>query len=196
VSGEVADELRRGVILLHRAKDAAYGNAWKRRGEVISILCNIARKVDRLESSLGGAPDIRGEARLDTVVDLLVYCLKYETFLADIDPAVVAHLFLDCEHLTRPYSDSSSAVEELLVRLDMTALSSCTTTVQDAMRDVIGGFADLLGCFPTNEPTREATVRLARVRALADRSVSLIAAIRQDDMKLFDAFLVQLTQGN
>lgn len=79
---EFADALRR----LHRAKDAAYGDAWKRRGEVLSILANIARKVDRLEYSLDGAPATSGETLLDTAVDLLVYCLKYQEYLAGFDP--------------------------------------------------------------------------------------------------------------
>jgi len=33
---------------LHRHKDAAYGDAWRKRGEVIAIFANMARKYDRL----------------------------------------------------------------------------------------------------------------------------------------------------
>jgi hypothetical protein len=36
-------EFREAVTRLHRAKDAAYRDAWKRRGEVIFIIANIAR---------------------------------------------------------------------------------------------------------------------------------------------------------
>src|SRR5260370_15928262 len=53
-------EFREAVARLHRAKDAVYRDAWKRRGEVISILANIARKVDRLEYGLDGAPATAG----------------------------------------------------------------------------------------------------------------------------------------
>ncbi len=53
------DVFREVVTRLHRVKDAAYRDAWKRRGEVISILANIARKVDRLEYGLGGARHAR-----------------------------------------------------------------------------------------------------------------------------------------
>jgi hypothetical protein len=42
--GTRADEFREAVRRLHRAKDAGYRDAWKRRGEAISILANIARK--------------------------------------------------------------------------------------------------------------------------------------------------------
>jgi hypothetical protein len=57
---------------MHREKDAAYRDAWKKRGEVLSILANIARKVDRLEYVLGGALATRDESLLDTTVDLFV----------------------------------------------------------------------------------------------------------------------------
>jgi len=60
------------VRRLHEAKAAAYRGAWKRRGEVLSILANIARKVDRLECALDGAAVTPDEARLDTAIDLLV----------------------------------------------------------------------------------------------------------------------------
>jgi hypothetical protein len=195
VSLDLADEVPKGIVLLHREKHAAYGNAWKRRGEIISILCNIARKVDRLQSSLSGAPDMRGEARLDTVVDPLVYCLKYETFLADLNQQIACELFRDCEHLSCPYSDNPACVDVLLERIDMTDLRSSTATVQDATTEVIGGFADVLECIPTGQPILESNVRFARVRALAERSISLIGALRNENAAVFDAFVTQLTKG-
>lgn len=69
------------VSTLHRAKTAAYGDSWKRRGELLSILPNVARKVDRLEriDLEHGAPLVA----FDTAVDLFVYAVKYLTFLAD-----------------------------------------------------------------------------------------------------------------
>lgn len=56
-----AAELRDALRRLHRDKDATYRDAWKKRGEVISILANVARKVDRLEYVLNGAPGSRDE---------------------------------------------------------------------------------------------------------------------------------------
>ena len=87
------DEFREAVRRLHRAKDAAYRDAWKRRGEVISIIANIARKVDRLEYGLNGAPATLDESWADTAADLLVYCLKYQAYLADLDPGAAVRLF-------------------------------------------------------------------------------------------------------
>lgn len=60
---------------LHREKSKVYGDSWKRRGEQMAILANIARKVDRLGE--GGA----GDTAADTVIDLLVYLAKYALWL-------------------------------------------------------------------------------------------------------------------
>ena len=72
-AGALAEEIGR----LHDVKHAAYGDSWKRRGESLGILANVARKVDRL-----GKTD-EHETALDTAVDLLVYLVKYEAWLRD-----------------------------------------------------------------------------------------------------------------
>ena len=58
-------------------KHKSYGDSWKKRGETLGILANIARKVDRL-----GSTD-QYETAMDTAVDLLVYLVKYQLFLLD-----------------------------------------------------------------------------------------------------------------
>ena len=60
---------------LHAEKNAAYGDSWKRRGEMLGIMANIARKVDRL-----GVPG-GGDTAADTAIDLLVYLIKYDLWL-------------------------------------------------------------------------------------------------------------------
>lgn len=72
------------VIDLHTQKDAAYGDSWKKRGEVFSILPNIARKVDRLVS--GKVTD--DENMADTAIDLFVYLAKYFRWLQGRDANV------------------------------------------------------------------------------------------------------------
>lgn len=67
------------VSELHSVKHASYGTSWKKRGEKLSILANIARKVDRL-----GATD-EFETETDTVIDLLVYLIKYRCWLEQVD---------------------------------------------------------------------------------------------------------------
>lgn len=76
----------RFVSELHAAKHAAYGGSWKKRGELLSILPNIARKVDRL----AGGKDTPDESRADTAIDLLVYLIKYRIWLVgeDVLPAI------------------------------------------------------------------------------------------------------------
>jgi hypothetical protein len=64
---------------LHDQKHAAYGHSWKKRGEMLGIMANIARKVDRL----GGA-ETDDETSADTAGDLLVYLAKYQSFLFDL----------------------------------------------------------------------------------------------------------------
>lgn len=63
---------------LHAEKNAAYGDSWKRRGEMLGILANIARKIDRLE--VGGKTT--DETLSDTAIDLLVYLCKYRWWMA------------------------------------------------------------------------------------------------------------------
>jgi thymidylate synthase len=60
---------------LHAEKNAAYGDSWKRRGEMLGIMANIARKVDRL-----GVPG-GGDTAADTAIDMLVYLIKYNLWL-------------------------------------------------------------------------------------------------------------------
>lgn len=67
------------IVRTHEEKHAVYGNSWKKRGERISILPNIARKIDRL--GVNGA----GDTALDTALDLFVYCSKYRTWLWELN---------------------------------------------------------------------------------------------------------------
>lgn len=66
------------VTDLHRQKHEAYGDSWKRRGEMLGILANIARKVDRL-----GGSDTADETSTDTAIDLMVYLAKYRVWLTE-----------------------------------------------------------------------------------------------------------------
>ena len=77
VAADTVGALAEEIAALHDVKHAAYGDSWKRRGESLGILANVARKVDRL-----GRSD-EHETALDTAVDLLVYLVKYEAWLRD-----------------------------------------------------------------------------------------------------------------
>lgn len=116
-----AASLHETIRRLHREKDAAYRDAWKKRGEVISILANVARKVDRLAYALDGAPPSGDETLLHTAVDLLVYCIKYETYLADVDSDAAEKLFCKSE-LDWPFSQGYTGFEHLLSQMDLESL--------------------------------------------------------------------------
>jgi thymidylate synthase len=85
-SKEDSDLFVEEVTRLHLEKDAAYGTSWKKRGELFSILPNIARKADRL-----GAGDTTDENQTDTAIDLMVYLAKYRTFLSDAEAVTSTH---------------------------------------------------------------------------------------------------------
>lgn len=62
---------------LEAVKSASYGDSWKKYGELLSILPNILRKVDRIEALTAGARATRDESLWDTVGDCAVYAIKY-----------------------------------------------------------------------------------------------------------------------
>lgn len=70
-------------IRTHDEKHQAYGDSWKRRGEMLGIMANIARKVDRL-----GGSETADETSADTAMDLMVYLAKYRAWLTDSELAV------------------------------------------------------------------------------------------------------------
>lgn len=62
---------------LHADKSKAYGDSWKKRGEMLGIMANIARKIDRLGVAGGG------DTSADTAIDLLIYLAKYRLWLEE-----------------------------------------------------------------------------------------------------------------
>lgn len=70
------------VTELHTTKDKSYGDSWKKRGEKMSILANIARKVDRM------GKDDQYETSSDTAIDLMVYLAKYLLWMTQSNTTV------------------------------------------------------------------------------------------------------------
>jgi hypothetical protein len=181
-------EFREAVRRLHRAKDAAYRDAWKRRGEVISILANIARKVDRLEYGLGGAPATADESWLDTAADLLVYCLKYQAFLADLDAVLAGPLFAGSS-VRPPYSDGPAGFDVLLGRADLGPLVAAGVSVAEAAGRVVSRFGELEACFREVSSVEAAAVRLARVQALTDAAICLLGVLSREHAQAYAVFV-------
>jgi hypothetical protein len=181
------DEFREAVARLHRAKDAAYRDAWKRRGEVISILANIARKVDRLEYGLDGAPVTPDESRFDTAADLLVYCLKYQAYLADRDPETASRLF-GGSSACPPYSDGPAGFEVLLSRTDLAPLTDPGQPADKAALLVAALFTELEAYFDQAASTRPVPGRLDRLLALTDAAIGLAGALRREHAQAYARF--------
>jgi hypothetical protein len=71
---------------LHEPKDRIYRDAWRKRGELVGVFANIARKYDRLEQALGEENPDAVESVADTIADLCLYAVKYLTYLAEVEP--------------------------------------------------------------------------------------------------------------
>jgi len=140
---------------LHRAKDASYGDSWKRRGEQIGVMANIARKVDRLERA--DSPPLDGERLIDTVADLTVYAIKYQTFILD---AVAA------PGRDSPWSDGIGGFEELLEKLQ--------SAPPDMSTDVAATFSAIEGSIAQGDPVE---ARLDLADELARRSLTLLREV-------------------
>jgi len=171
------------MVNLHRDKNGAYGNAWKKRGEVMSVLANLARKVDRLAT----AGTTRDENVLDTAVDLLVYAIKYQTFLADLDPAVAA---MFDPAVPAPYSDGTAGFEALWVALPQEAVEGgYDVPVAEAVARVEAAFAGLERHFDVATPRVAVVDRAASAAALAFAAAVLVGAVCRADPDGLDAFI-------
>lgn len=190
------DQIRHAIIQLHARKSAAYGSSWKRRGEQIGVMANIARKVDRLELVVGGVTTTVDETLFDTVVDLLVYCIKYQTYLADIDDRAAFRLF-GSEDLPvpRPYSDGVEAFNYLVMRMDFHHLTEVSRSPKEVLHDVVGSFQVLEECFTTEYGLPPVILRLDRLQQLTTMSFELLAATTHWSPELCRHFLMSHTAG-
>lgn len=151
------------VYDLHRGKSDAYGDSWKRRGELLSILPNVARKIDRLErlDLDNGAPLVT----FDTAIDLFVYAVKYRTFLADTE--------------NRPelesWSDGTDGFEIVAARVMDTNVD--TLDLQIARMAVLNAYGDVeLHVYGGDA---DAVIRAVAVDALVASAWTLLSAIVQ-----------------
>ncbi|MFE9205658.1 nucleoside triphosphate pyrophosphohydrolase family protein [Micromonospora sp. NPDC007230] len=183
-----AETFRAVVANLHRQKDASYGTSWKRRGEQISIMANIARKVDRLNIVAATTESTADESVIDTAVDLHVYALKYLTFLADAHPTVLPDV-LPPRETGDGWSDGPDGFERLLAAVDLSALDAGgDEPIQDLMAAVDHTFADLERCFSGQEGT-SASRRAQLAAQLADQAVRILSALRASHPELYRDFL-------
>lgn len=174
-----AESLVSAVCRLHTAKDAVYRDAWKKRGEVLGVIANIARKADRLENVLDGATPTADESLLDTVVDLFVYAVKYEAFLADSSPDVDSVLFPGAPRGVGGRSDGTDWINRLLWR-HAEAGSPASDSVEVVGAEVLAAFSNLEQSFGDGgwDPPQQ---RLERARDLARLAWKLLMALCTDN---------------
>jgi hypothetical protein len=131
---------------LHRPKDKLYGDAWRRRGEVLGIFANIARKADRLSGAIATEQLTPVERLGDTAADLAVYAGKYLSWLAETQPrsfeSVRSSLSAaECEARRGP-----EALERILAELPIIEDHGDAKAPPDlatALEQTIGAFSEL-----------------------------------------------------
>lgn len=169
-----AAEILGATKRLHARKDAAYRGAWKKRGELTSILANVARKVDRLGQYGATGAELADEPTFDTAVDLFVYLVKYRLYL-----------------LERIATHSSTATRSLAPELNsddarhFDALADSYASSQRSARlaaavvaDVLPGF-DALHALASDQNT-SAEDRLAKASDLAGLAFELVMALANE----------------
>lgn len=170
-SSSIADlpKIRLFVKDLHRRKNSAYGTAWKRRGELLSILANIARKVDRLNHYCPNDASLADESIVDTAVDLLVYSVKYQLYLMDLAPELAK------PHLPptagRPFSDAVSHFDALLDQIQLSAPERRPSIVVQQ----IAGLFEVLH-HEAIKPGSLPSDRFSIARTLSERALQLTVA--------------------
>lgn len=160
------------IMELSAAKSKAYGNSWKRRGEVFSIIPNILRKTDRIGNLVLGSgensPSLN-ESVFDTFCDTFVYAALYLTWLkqGDIEDEVqVAH------SLMKGYVDRVESGE-----LD------CSLSLQGASYALVETAEDLADLVEAEyrEGTSTHEEKVFKVERLLEYSLVVIANHSQTD---------------
>lgn len=163
--------LKNAIKKLHTSKDQAYGASWKRRGDLVGILLNIARKADRLETMLSTGTTMHGEVAFDTVIDLLVYVEKYRLYLAEkLDEGALLP-----PGFQQPLSDHLSNFDALI---DQLALGPTGRSSEVLIREVVTRFD---ACWHSAEAAAPRREQLKAATQLSSTACELVAKIMTED---------------
>ncbi len=174
------DDFLSSIKIMHAKKDRAYGGAWKKRGELISVLPNIARKVDRLSVFSSSKSELSGETVLDTAVDLLVYSVKYQLFLEDILPGGILPVSARAS-----FADHEANFD--IVLDGWIAAATCEPRDRDLLIGEIEAAFERL--WPIAQSQGPITERKALSAALARLSYELVATLRKTDPESVASFI-------
>jgi thymidylate synthase len=163
------------IKALHRRKNVAYGDAWKRRGELTSILANIARKVDRLYIFGSTAALLADESILETTIDLYIYLTKYRLFLMEMLPESGESVLPP--DAGRPFSDCVENFDALVDQIQFKGSETTSLSKQIAKLSEMFERLHLLAATPGS--TIQA--RLGCVLELCEVSAGLLQAFAQSE---------------
>ena len=172
--------LKEAIKRLHAREDRAYGSAWKRRGLVISVLPNVARKIDRLEVYQQRGFQPGDETLFDTATDLYVYANKHRLLLEE-----QAHpTGLLPASAPVPYSDHDANFDQLVD----------TDRFDSPKSDIAAGIAEAVEIFERlwRQADQHGSIAVARrlsdeMRDAARRLLALVAASRPEAVAEFIA---------
>lgn len=181
--------LHEAIRQLHRKKDESYRDAWKKRGEMLSVVTNVARKVDRIQTVSTGA-NAHDESLLDTAVDLLVYAVKYKTFLADIDQSTRS--LIARPNLDIALSDGPSGFELLWTEIKIRVEVSDGLDAYAAA--IVGEFEGLSEFLQEPENQTDYAGRLVRIDRLIELSSCLVGSLAFADPDGVEAFISDATR--
>lgn len=193
MSGEAAtDDIRVDLAetlgRLHVHKDADYGDAWRRRGEVLGIFANLARKYDRLQQAFADSEPGRAEPLADNVADLVVYGCKYLTWIAEGRPDAFDRASLPINASTADARNGPSAVTALLrsaasVRFAALEDGSSSTRVWQSARQHFESLEEQLLAQPPGEVyplTADYTQRAQITWRLVVELLTLLAILKAE----------------
>ncbi len=146
-----AAEIAAELIILHEFKDRKYKDAWRKRGELIGIFSNIARKYDRLVVAETEEDPDEAEPRADTAADLCVYSIKYVTWLIEHDPSA-ADAIPDADPEQWSGIHGHDAVAPALRQLADQA-SVTPADLASAFKAIAASFEELERILVDNQPT-------------------------------------------
>jgi thymidylate synthase len=173
--------LRKAIKSLHARKDLAYGGSWKRRGERISVIPNLARKVDRLTTYVENSSVMADEHILDTALDLYVYGIKYLLLLAESNPSLEAELPLVTA--VHPLSDNEGNFDQLVDAGKYEA--NHYAPIDTIIAQISSLFEELWPCV---ESGGGLDVRFSLAKKLADVTELLVMQIAHDFPGAVEAF--------
>jgi hypothetical protein len=177
---------------LHRVKDRIYQDAWRRRGELIGIFANIARKYDRLENAQRERDPDSVETRTDTAADLAIYAGKYLSWLIEHHPALAASF--DADPSAWSAARGHDALAAILVDLASAERQRKLGPPRDlgvAFAAVAEPFAQLEAHLVDATPLRSAD-KAELVWALTDSATRYVWRLAQDDRAAWGRFAAEV----